>query len=385
MRRFAAVAPAGGRSFAAGFCAEGLFSPGVLRRKIFAADGSRGGSCGFRSYRLSKSGACVGRFASTLPHGTAPPGLRACRDACSGFDAPRSVHRGPCIGAMPAGSCVGRFASTLRTGRPPLPGLRVCRDACSGFGAPRGPCIEARVSRTVHRSYADRFLRRSVRVDASAWDGPPDFVRAGMRVPDSMPREVRASRSVHRRPCGAACVPRTGSEDRLSAASVRRRNAAERTFPFRCGEGSQYDTGDCGDAAHRTGGCPQRSDPVRRRGGAFRGRSDGAKEGPIAIGAVGVWGLPVVARCRPGEVCEQPDSRAVGQNGGRTAGQKGRRPDSFGKRKNADAARSCAGSEPVRRAGSANVGGGKTDVRLPDRKNGAETNMGPGGWRMVLK
>lgn len=232
-----------------------------------------------------------------------------------------------------------------------------------------------------------RRLRRSVRVDASARGGPPpDFVRAGMRVPDSMPREVRASRSVHRRPCGAACVPRTGSEDRLSAASVRRRNAAERTFPFRCGEGSQYDTGDCGDAAHRTGGCPQRSDPVRRRGGAFRGRSDGAKEGPIAIGAVGVWGLPVVARCRPGEVCEQPDSRAVGQNGGRTAGQKGRRPDSFGKRKNADAARSCAGSEPVRRAGSANVGGGgKTDVRLPDRKNGAETNMGPGGWRMVLK
>ena len=269
-------------------------------------------------------------------------------------------------------------------------------DASARDGPPRTSCVpgcvfrircpEVRASRTVHRSYAGRFLRRSVRVDASARGGPPpDFVRAGMRVPDSMPREVRASRSVHRRPCGAACVPRTGSEDRLSAASVRRRNAAERTFPFRCGEGSQYDTGDCGDAAHRTGGCPQRSDPVRRRGGAFRGRSDGAKEGPIAIGAVGVWGLPVVARCRPGEVCEQPDSRAVGQNGGRTAGQKGRRPDSFGKRKNADAARSCAGSEPVRRAGSANVGGGKTDVRLPDRKNGAETNMGPGGWRMVLK
>ena len=192
MRRFAAVAPAGGRSFAAGFCAEGLFSPGVLRRKIFAADGSRGGSCGFRSYRLSKSGACVGRFASTLPHGTAPPGLRACRDACSGFDAPRSVHRGPCIGAMPAGSCVGRFASTLRTGRPPLPGLRVCRDACSGFGAPRGPCIGARASRTVHRSYAGRFLRRSVRVDASARDGR-------IRCP---------ARSVHR----GACIENRASE-----------------------------------------------------------------------------------------------------------------------------------------------------------------------------
>lgn len=169
--------------------------------------------------------------------------------------------------------------------------------------------------------------------------------------------EVRASRTVHRRPCGAACVPRTGSEDRLSAASVRRRNAAERTFPFRCGEGSQYDTGDCGDAAHRTGGCPQRSDPVRRRGGAFRGRSDGA--------------------CRT----QRGVDRGRCANS-RTAGQKGRRPDSFGKRKNADAARSCAGSEPVRRAGSANVGGGKTDVRLPDRKNGAETNMGraAGAW-----
>ena len=206
-----------------------------------------------------------------------------------------------------------------------------------------------------------RRLRRSVRVDASARGGlPPDFVRAGMRVPDSVPREIRESRTVYRRPCGAACVPRTGSEDRLSAASVRRRNAAERTFPFRCGEGSQYDTGDCGDAAHRTGGCPQRSDPVRRRGGAFRGRSDGA--------------------CRT----QRGVDRGRCANS-RTAGQKGRRPDSFGKRKNADAARSCAGSEPVRRAGSANVGGGKTDVRLPDRKNGAETNMGPGGWRMVLK
>ena len=222
---------------------------------------------------------------------------------------------------------------------------------------PRGPCIGARASRTVHRSYAGRFLRRSVRVDASARDGPP---RTSC-VPGCVFRircpEVRASRTVHRRPCGAACVPRTGSEDRLSAASVRRRNAAERTFPFRCGEGSQYDTGDCGDAAHRTGGCPQRSDPVRRRGGAFRGRSDGA--------------------CRT----QRGVDRGRCANS-RTAGQKGRRPDSFGKRKNADAARSCAGSEPVRRAGSANVGGGKTDVRLPDRKNGAETNMGraAGAW-----
>ena len=273
-----------------------------------------------------------------------------------------------------------RVDASARDGPPPdfvRAGMRV------PDSVPRGPCIGARASRTVHRSYAGRFLRRSVRVDASARDGPPpDFVRAGMRVPDSVPREIRESRTVYRRPCGAACVPRTGSEDRLSAASVRRRNAAERTFPFRCGEGSQYDTGDCGDAAHRTGGCPQRSDPVRRRGGAFRGRSDGAKEGPIAIGAVGVWGLPVVARCRPGEVCEQPDSRAVGQNGGRTAGQKGRRPDSFGKRKNADAARSCAGSEPVRRAGSANVGGGRRTSVSPIGKTERKRIWGraAGAW-----
>ena len=303
MRRFAAVAPAGGRSFAAGVCAEGLFSPGFLRRTVLAAGRAVFAATGFRSPAPASVGSRR-RFRTGRP----PPGLRACRDACSGFDAPRSVHRGPCIGAMPAGSCVGRFASTLPHGTAP----------------------------------------------------PPDFVRAGMRVPDSVPREIRESRTVYRRPCGAACVPRTGSEDRLSAASVRRRNAAERTFPFRCGEGSQYDTGDCGDAAHRTGGCPQRSDPVRRRGGAFRGRSDGA--------------------CRT----QRGVDRGRCANS-RTAGQKGRRPDSFGKRKNADAARSCAGSEPVRRAGSANVGGGKTDVRLPDRKNGAETNMGPGGWRMVLK
>lgn len=285
MRRFAAVAPAGGRSFAAGFCAEGLFSPGVLRRKIFAADGSRGGSCGFRSYRLSKSGACVGRFASTLPHGTAPP---------------------------------------------------------------RTSCVPGCVFR--------------------------------IRCP-----EVRASGRVYRRPCGAACVPRTGSEDRLSAASVRRRNAAERTFPFRCGEGSQYDTGDCGDAAHRTGGCPQRSDPVRRRGGAFRGRSDGAKEGPIAIGAVGAWGLPVVARCRPGEVCEQTDSRTEWRQNSRSEGQKAgfvRETEKCGR--GTELRRERAGPTcgfGKRRGGE----DGRPSPPPPDRKNGAETNMGPGGWRMVLK
>ena len=308
-----------------GFFRRAFCGGRFLRRTVLAAGRAVFAATGFRS-PAPASDDSRRRFRTGRP----PPGLRACRDACSGFDAPRSVHRGPCIGAMPAGSCVGRFASTLLHGAAP----------------------------------------------------PPDFVRAGMRVPDSMPREVRASRSVHRRPCGAACVPRTGSEDRLSAASVRRRNAAERTFPFRCGEGSQYDTGDCGDAAHRTGGCPQRSDPVRRRGGAFRGRSDGAKEGPIAIGAVGVWGLPVVARCRPGEVCEQPDSRAVGQNGGRTAGQKGRRPDSFGKRKNADAARSCAGSEPVRRAGSANVGGGRRTSVSPIGKTERKRIWGraAGAW-----
>ena len=206
-----------------------------------------------------------------------------------------------------------------------------------------------------------------------------------MRVPDSVPREIRESRSVYRRPCGAACVPRTGSEDRLSAASVRRRNAAERTFPFRCGEGSQYDTGDCGDAAHRTGGCPQRSDPVRRRGGAFRGRSDGAKEGPIAIGAVGAWGLPVVARCRPGEVCEQTDSRTEWRQNSRSEGQKAgfvRETEKCGR--GTELRRERAGPTcgfGKRRGGE----DGRPSPPPPDRKNGAETNMGPGGWRMVLK
>ena len=282
-----------------GFFRRAFCGGRFLRRTVLAAGRAVFAATGFRSPAPASVGSRR-RFRTGRP----PPGLRACRDACSGFGAPRSVHRGPCIGAMPAGSCVGRFASTLP----------------HGAASPRTSCVPGCVFR--------------------------------IRCP-----EVRASRTVHRRPCGAACVPRTGSEDRLSAASVRRRNAAERTFPFRCGEGSQYDTGDCGDAAHRTGGCPQRSDPVRRRGGAFRGRSDGA--------------------CRT----QRGVDRGRCANS-RTAGQKGRRPDSFGKRKNADAARSCAGSEPVRRAGSANVGGGKTDVRLPDRKNGAETNMGraAGAW-----
>ena len=241
------------------------------------------------------------------------------------------VYREPCIGAMPTGSCVGRFASTLPHGT-----------------APRTSCVPGCVFR--------------------------------IRCP-----EVRASGRVYRRPCGAACVPRTGSEDRLSAASVRRRNAAERTFPFRCGEGSQYDTGDCGDAAHRTGGCPQRSDPVRRRGGAFRGRSDGAKEGPIAIGAVGAWGLPVVARCRPGEVCEQTDSRTEWRQNSRSEGQKAgfvRETEKCGR--GTELRRERAGPTcgfGKRRGGE----DGRPSPPPPDRKNGAETNMGPGGWRMVLK
>lgn len=223
-------------------------------------------------------------------------------------------------------------------------------------------CPEVRASRTVHRSYAGRFLRRSVRVDASHGTASPPRTSC---VPGCVFRircpEVRASGRVYRRPCGAACVPRTGSEDRLSAASVRRRNAAERTFPFRCGEGSQYDTGDCGDAAHRTGGCPQRSDPVRRRGGAFRGRSDGAKEGPIAIGAVGAWGLPVVARCRPGEVCEQTDSRTEWRQNSRSEGQKAgfvRETEKCGR--GTELRRERAGPT----CGFGKRRGGKTDVRL---------------------
>lgn len=92
MRRFAAVAPAGGRSFAAGFCAEGLFSPGFLRRTVLAAGRAVFAATGFRSPAPASVGSRR-RFRTGRP-----PGLRACRDACSGFGAPRSVHRGACIG-----------------------------------------------------------------------------------------------------------------------------------------------------------------------------------------------------------------------------------------------------------------------------------------------
>ena len=334
-----------------GFFRRAFCGGRFLRRTVLAAGRAVFAATGFRSPAPASVGSRR-RFRTGRP----PPGLRACRDACSGFDAPRSVHRGPCIGAMPAGSCVGRFASTLPHGAASprtscVPGcvFRIrCPEVRASGRVHRGPCIGAMPAGSCVGRFASTLPHGAASPRTSCVPGCVFRIRCP---------EVRASRTVHRRPCGAACVPRTGSEDRLSAASVRRRNAAERTFPFRCGEGSQYDTGDCGDAAHRTGGCPQRSDPVRRRGGAFRGRSDGA--------------------CRT----QRGVDRGRCANS-RTAGQKGRRPDSFGKRKNADAARSCAGSEPVRRAGSANVGGGKTDVRLPDRKNGAETNMGraAGAW-----
>ena len=257
MRRFAAVAPAGGRSFAAGFCAEGLFSPGVLRRKIFAADGSRGGSCGFRSYRLSKSGACVGRFASTLPHGTAPPGLRACRDACSGFGAPRSVHRGPCIG--------GRAVQPVFRGR-----------------AVRIGCLPPRCGGGMRRS-------------------APSLSDAG----------------------------RDRSMTRETAETQRTERAVARNGRIRFGDGA-----------------------VR-----------------FAVGRMGPAGRSAVSTGGGVRTAGQPVRRAEGRirsGNGKTRTRHGAAPG---------ASRSGV---RVRQTS----GGGKTDVRLPDRKNGAETNMGraAGAW-----
>ena len=262
---------------------------------------------------------------------------------------------------MPAGSCVGRFASTLRTGRPPLPGLRVCRDACSGFVAPRGPCIEARVSRTVHRSYADRFLRRSVRVDASARDGPP---RTSC-VPGCVFRIRCPARSVNRGPCigGRAVQP-----------VFRGRAVRIGCLPPRCGGGMRRSAPSLSDAGRdrsmtRETAETQRTERAVARNGRIR-FGDGAVR--FAVGRMGPAGRSAVSTGGGVRTAGQPVRRAEGRirsGNGKTRTRHGAAPG---------ASRSGV---RVRQTS----GGGKTDVRLPDRKNGAETNMGPGGWRMVLK
>ena len=271
------------------FVCAGMRVPDSVPREVRASGRVHRGPC----IGAMPAGSCVGRFASTLPHGVF-------RIRCPA----RSVHRGACIENRASELCRQVLASVgsrrrFRTGRPP--GLRACRDACSGFGAPRGPCIGARASRTVHRSYTGRFLRRSVRVDASARDGPPpDFVRAGMRVPDSAPPRTSCvpgcvfrircpARSVNRGPCigGRAVQP-----------VFRGRAVRIGCLPPRCGGGMRRSAPSLSDAGRdrsmtRETAETQRTERAVARNGRIR-FGDGAVR--FAVGRMG----PKRARLRLG-------------------------------------------------------------------------------------
>ena len=254
------------------------------------------------------AGSCVGRFASTLPHGTASPPRTSCVPGCVfRIRCPaRSVHRGACIENRASELCRQVLASVgsrrrFRTGRPP--GLRACRDACSGFGAPRGPCIGARASRTVHRSYTGRFLRRSVRVDASARDGPPRSCVG--RFASTLPHGTAPPRT--------SCVPGCVFRIRCPARSVNRgpciggravqpvfRGRAVRIgcLPPRCGGGMRRSAPSLSDAGRdrsmtRETAETQRTERAVARNGRIR-FGDGAVR--FAVGRMG----PKRARLRLG-------------------------------------------------------------------------------------
>ena len=203
----------------------------------------------------------------------------------------------------PAPASVGS-RRRFRTGRPP-PGLRACRDACSGFGAPRsvhrGPCIGGRAVQPVFRG-------RAVRIGCL----PP---RCGGGMRRSAPSLSDAGRD--------------RSMTRETAETQRTERAVARNGRIRFGDGAvRFAVGRMGPAGRSAvstgGGVRTAGQPVRRAEGRIR--SGNGK-----------------TRTRPGAA---PGASRSGVRVRQTSG------------------------------------GGKTDVRLPDRKNGAETNMGraAGAW-----
>ena len=251
MRRFAAVAPAGGRSFAAGVCAEGLFSPGFLRRTVLAAGRAVFAATGFRSPAPASVGSRR-RFRTGRP----PPGLRACRDACSGFGAPRSVHRGACIEDRASELCRQVLASVgsrrrFRTGRPPprtscVPGC-VFRIRCPARSVNRGPCIGGRAVQPVFRG-------RAVRIGCL----PP---RCGGGMRRSAPSLSDAGRD--------------RSMTRETAETQRTERAVARNGRIRFGDGAvRFAVGRMGPAGRSAvstgGGVRTAGQPVRRAEGRIR-------------------------------------------------------------------------------------------------------------------
>ena len=296
MRRFAAVAPAGGRSFAAGVCAEGLFSPGFLRRTVLAAGRAVFAATGFRSPAPASVGSRR-RFRTGRP----PPGLRACRDACSGFDAPRSVHRGPCIGAMPAGSCVGRFASTLPHGTAPprtscVPGcvFRIrCPEVRASGRVHRGPCIGAMPAGSCVGRFASTLPHGTAPPRTSC-------------VPGCVFRIRCPARSVNRGPCigGRAVQP-----------VFRGRAVRIGCLPPRCGGGMRRSAPSLSDAGRdrsmtRETAETQRTERAVARNGRIR-FGDGAVR--FAVGRMGPAGRSAVSTGGGVRTAGQPVRRAEGR------------------------------------------------------------------------
>ena len=195
-----------------------------------------------------------------------------------------------------------------------------------------------------------RRLRRSVRVDASARGGlPPDFVRAGMRVPDSMPRgpciedraselcrQVLASVGSRRRfrtgrpPPRTSCVPGCVFRIRCPARSVNRgpciggravqpvfRGRAVRIgcLPPRCGGGMRRSAPSLSDAGRdrsmtRETAETQRTERAVARNGRIR-FGDGAVR--FAVGRMGPAGRSAVSTGGGVRTAGQPVRRAEGR------------------------------------------------------------------------
>ena len=234
------------------FVCAGMRVPDSVPREVRASGRVHRGPC----IGAIPAGSCVGRFASTLPHGTAPPRtscVPGCvfRIRCPEVRASGRVHRGPCIGAMPAGSCVGRFASTLPHGTAPprtscVPGC-VFRIRCPARSVNRGPCIGGRAVQPVFRG-------RAVRIGCL----PP---RCGGGMRRSAPSLSDAGRD--------------RSMTRETAETQRTERAVARNGRIRFGDGAvRFAVGRMGPAGRSAvstgGGVRTAGQPVRRAEGRIR-------------------------------------------------------------------------------------------------------------------
>ena len=248
-----------------------------LRRSVRVDASARGGlppdfvRAGMRVPDSMPRGPCIEDRASELCRQVlasvgsrrrfARDGLPSPDFVCAGMRVPDSVprevrasgrvHRGPCIGAIPAGSCVGRFASTLPHGTAPprtscVPGC-VFRIRCPARSVNRGPCIGGRAVQPVFRG-------RAVRIGCL----PP---RCGGGMRRSAPSLSDAGRD--------------RSMTRETAETQRTERAVARNGRIRFGDGAvRFAVGRMGPAGRSAvstgGGVRTAGQPVRRAEGRIR-------------------------------------------------------------------------------------------------------------------